>query len=60
MLEKLVEKRKDKALFADSACKREEIESCLGSRIENQICENGYKNKPLTDEQKVLKKKNLQ
>ena len=57
MLEKLVEKKKDQALFADSAYKGEEIESCLGSRIENQICEKGYRNKPLTDEQKVLNKK---
>ena len=57
MLEKLVEKRKDKALYADSAYKGEEIESCLGSRIENKICEKGYRNKPLTEEQKVLNKK---
>lgn len=29
MLEKLIDKRKDKALYADSAYKGEEIESCL-------------------------------
>lgn len=57
MLEKLVEKRKDKALYADSAYKGKEIESCLGSRIENNICEKGYRNKPLTDEQIVLNRK---
>ena len=57
MLENLVDKRKDKALYADRAYKEEEIEFCLGSRIENQICEKGYRNKPLTDEQKVLNKK---
>lgn len=57
MLEKLVEKRKDKVLYADSAYKGEGIESCLGSRIENKICEKGYRNKPLTEEQKVLNKK---
>ncbi|MFH2128986.1 MAG: IS5 family transposase [bacterium] len=57
MLEKLVEKRKDKALYADSAYKGKEIESCLGFSIENQICEKGYRNKPLTDEQKVSNKK---
>lgn len=57
MLAKLVEKRKDEVLYADSAYKGDEIESCLGSKIENQICEKGYRNKPLTDEQKELNKK---
>jgi len=57
MLEKLVDKKKDKTLYADSAYKGEKIESCLGTTIENQICEKGYKNKPLTEEQKMLNKK---
>lgn len=51
-LQELVEKKKDKVLYADSAYKGEEIEKCLGKKIENQICEKGYRNKPLTEEQK--------
>lgn len=57
MLGELLDKRKDKTLFVDSAYKGEEIECCLGPRIENHICEKGYRNKPLTDEQKMLNKK---
>jgi IS5 family transposase len=51
-LENLVDKKKDKSLFADSAYKGEEIEKCLGKNVENNIIEKGYRNKPLTDEQK--------
>jgi len=57
MLKPLMEKRKDKVLYADSAYKGEEIESCLGSRIKNNICEKGYRNRPLTAKQKALNKK---
>ncbi len=52
-LEKLVDIKKDTSVYADSAYKGEEIEKCLGSDIENNIIEKGYRNKPLTDEQKV-------
>jgi IS5 family transposase len=51
-LENLVNKKKDKSLFADSAYKGEEIERCLGKKIKNNIIEKGYRNKPLTEEQK--------
>jgi transposase, IS5 family len=51
-LENLIDKRKDKSLYADSAYKGEQIEKCLGENIENNIIEKGYKNKPLTEEQK--------
>lgn len=51
-LENLIDKRKDKSLYADSAYKGEEIEKCLGENIENNIIEKGYRNKPLTEQQK--------
>jgi transposase, IS5 family len=47
----LIDKKKDKIIYADSAYKGEEIERCLGRKIENQICEKGYRNKPLTKRQ---------
>lgn len=47
----LIDKKKDKIIYADSAYKGEEIEKCLGRKIENQICEKGYRNKPLTKRQ---------
>jgi len=54
VLQDLVEPKKDKVLYADSAYKGEEIEKCLGKNVENKICEKGYRNKPLTEEQKRL------
>ena len=51
-LKNLVDKKKDKSLYADSAYKGEGIETCLGRKIENNIIEKGYRNKPLTEEQK--------
>jgi len=48
----LVDRRNDKALYADSAYKGEEIEKCLGRTVENKIIEKGYRNKPLTEKQK--------
>jgi IS5 family transposase len=51
-LENLIDKRKDKSLYADSAYKGEEIEKCLGDKIENNIIEKGYRNNPLTESQK--------
>jgi len=56
-LSNLVELKKDKVMYADSAYKGEEIESCLGETIENQIIEKGYRNKPLTEDQKVQNKR---
>ena len=52
----LVEPKKDKVMYADSAYKGEVVESCLGKTIENQIIEKGYRNKPLTEEQKLQNK----
>jgi len=53
----LVELKKDKVMYADSAYKGEEVESCLGKKIENQIIEKGYRNKPLTEDQKIQNKR---
>jgi IS5 family transposase len=50
-LENLIDPEKDQVLYADSAYKGEDIESCLGDEIENRICEKGYRNKPLTKRQ---------
>lgn len=49
-LENLVDK-KDRVIYADSAYKGESIEKCLGTKIENQICEKGYRNNPLSKQQ---------
>lgn len=57
MLGKLVEKKKYKVLCVDSAYKGEEIEFCRGKKIKNQICEKGYRNKPLPEEQKAMNRK---
>jgi len=57
VLEDLVENDKDQVLYADSAYKGESIEACLGDEVENQICEKGYRNKPLSETQKANNKK---
>lgn len=56
-LKNLVDRRNDKSIYADSAYKGEEIERCLGRRVENQIIEKAYRNKPLTEKQKRSNKK---
>ena len=40
----------DKAVFADSAYSSEKIAENLPKNCENQICEKGYRNHPLTEE----------
>lgn len=50
-LENLIDKKNDRVIFADSAYKGEAVEKCLGRKIENRICEKGYRNKPLTKSQ---------
>ena len=47
----------DKAVFADSAYSSEEIAEKLPKNCENQICEKGYRNHSLTEEQKENNKK---
>ena len=48
---------KDRVLYADSAYSGQPIAEQLPERIENQIHEKGYRNKPLSDEQKVNNKR---
>jgi IS5 family transposase len=50
-LKNLIEKRKDKRIYADSAYTGEEIQKCIGKRILNRIHEKGYRNRPLTKTQ---------
>jgi len=57
VLSELVEPTKDKEIYADSAYKGEEIESCLGNHVKNQIIEKGYRNKPLNEKQKAANKR---
>jgi len=53
MLETLVSEG-DGSVHADSAYRSEEIETKLAEKkIESQICEKGYRNRPLTEEQKT-------
>lgn len=56
-LENLVDRKKDKSLYADSAYKGEEIEKCLGKKIVNNINEKGHRNKSLTALQKKMNRK---
>lgn len=50
----LLEKDKGQCLYADSAYRSEEItELLVRHEIENQIHEKGYRNKPLTEQQKA-------
>ena len=43
----------DRSLYADSAYSSEEISDSLPDNCENKICEKGYRNHPLTEEQKI-------
>lgn len=47
----------DQAIYADSAYTGEEIPKNLPENCSNQICEKGYRNHPLTEEQKESNKK---
>ena len=46
----------DKKLYADSAYKSAAIDASLPVTVENNILEKGYKNHPLTEEQKAFNK----
>lgn len=55
-LEELLEEKTDaqQPLYADSAYTGEEQEQTIKkAKMTNKVCEKGYKNKPLTDEQKA-------
>jgi len=51
-LKNLVEKKKDKRLYGDSAYTGEEVQSCIPKNVKNRIHEKGYRNHPLTKTQK--------
>ena len=50
-LENLIEKKKDKILYGDSAYTGKEVQSCIPKTIQNRIQEKGYRNNPLTKTQ---------
>jgi IS5 family transposase len=51
-LKNLVEAKKDKRLYGDSAYTGEEVQSCIPETILNRIHEKGYRGHPLTKTQK--------
>jgi IS5 family transposase len=51
-LKNLINKRKDRRLYGDSAYTGEEIQKCIPKKILNRIHEKGYRNCPLTKTQK--------
>jgi IS5 family transposase len=51
-LKNLIEEKKDKRLYGDSAYTGEEVQSCIPETIQNRIHEKGYRNRPLTKTQK--------
>jgi len=53
-LKGLIEKKKDRRLYGDSAYTGEEVQSCIPQTIQNRIHEKGYRNRPLTKTQKRI------
>jgi IS5 family transposase len=51
-LKNLIEVKKDKRLYGDSAYTGEEVQSCIPETIQNRIHEKGYRGRPLTETQK--------
>jgi IS5 family transposase len=51
-LKNLIEKKKDKRLYGDSAYTGKEVQSCIPKKVLNRIHEKGYRDKPLTETQK--------
>jgi len=51
-LKNLIEKKKDRRLYGDSAYTGEEVQKCIPKKILNRIHEKGYRNRPLTKTQK--------
>jgi len=50
-LKNLIDKKKDKKLYGDSAFTGKEIQRCIPKNIKNRIHEKGYRNRPLTKTQ---------
>ena len=51
-LKELINKKKNRRLYGDSAYIGEEIQKCIPKKIQNRIHEKGYRNRPLTRTQK--------
>jgi IS5 family transposase len=51
-LEDLVEPKKDKRLYGDSAYTGDEVQKCIPKNVLNRIHEKGYRGRPLTKTQK--------
>jgi IS5 family transposase len=51
-LKNLIDKKKDRRLYGDSAYTGEEVQKCIPKKILNRIHEKGYRNRPLTETQK--------
>jgi IS5 family transposase len=51
-LKNLIEKRKDRRIYGDSAYTGEEVQRCIPQKIVNRIHEKGYRNRPLNKTQK--------
>jgi IS5 family transposase len=51
-LKNLIEAKKDKIIYADSANSGKEVQKCIPKHIKNRIHEKGYRNYPLTKTQK--------
>jgi len=51
-LKNLINKRKDRRLYGDSAYTGEEVQKCIPKKTLNRIHEKGYRNRPLTKTQK--------
>ena len=50
-LENLIDGKKDKIIYADSAYTGEEVQKCIPKNVKNRIHEKGYRNRPLTKTQ---------
>ena len=51
-LKNLIDIKKDRRIYADSAHAGKEIQKCIPKKIKNRIHEKGYRNRPLTKTQK--------
>jgi IS5 family transposase len=51
-LKDLIDRKKDRRLYGDSAYTGEEVQKCIPKKIMNRIHEKGYRNRPLTKTQK--------
>ena len=51
-LKNLIDGKKDKRLYGDSAYTGEEVQKCIPGKVKIRIHEKGYRNQPLTETQK--------